>query len=82
MATHLRRPARAGPRPPAKFVVGQRVLFTPATLNPRVAAGAHFTIVRVLPGDAGRPSYRIKGDGESHERIAEEIQLEARALDE
>jgi hypothetical protein len=67
----------AQPRTPAasKFAVGQRVDFTPGSLNPRTPASARFTIVRVLPGNGVRHSYRIKSDAETFERVAEENQL-------
>jgi hypothetical protein len=65
----------------AQYVVGQQVLYAPSTMNPRVPEGARFTIVRVMPGDLGRPSYRIKSVSESYERIAEETQLSPVALE-
>lgn len=76
-------PILAKPRAPApsKFVVGQRVLFTPGPQNPRTAPAARFTVVRVLPGDGVQRAYRIKADAESYERVAEENQLAAPAFD-
>jgi hypothetical protein len=66
---------------PSKFAVGQRVDFTPGSLNPRAPASARFTIIRVLPGDGVRHAYRIKSDAETFERVAEENQLTAPAFD-
>jgi hypothetical protein len=81
MTPATRRILPAGPRPQARFVAGQHVLYAPSNMNPRVTAGAHFTVVRVLPGDLGRPSYRIKSMTESYERIAEEDQLSLPTLE-
>ncbi|MDX2233724.1 MAG: hypothetical protein NW200_04425 [Hyphomonadaceae bacterium] len=74
-------PAQRRTPPASKFVVGQRVAFTPSAMNPRTAAAARFTVVRVLPGDGARHAYRIKSDAENYERVAEENQLAAPALD-
>ncbi len=35
-----------------------------------------FTIVRHMPPDRQGPIYRIKGDSETHERVAQEAHLE------
>lgn len=58
------------------FKVGQRVLLTRA--NPLQRGSSRFTIVRCMPDD-GRTglTYRIKGDGEDHERVVPEADLEA-----
>ena len=58
-----------------RFSVGQRVEFAPGPLNPKSAAPKNFTVVRVLPTEGTRRTYRIKGDGENFERVAEEVQL-------
>lgn len=68
-------PAERRAPPASKYVVGQRVAFTPSAMNPRTAAASKFTVVRVLPGDGRRHVYRIKSDVESFERMAEENQL-------
>lgn len=73
--------ARAAPATPLammglpKFTVGQRVEFAPGPLNPKSAAPKSFTILRVLPAEGTRRTYRIKGDTENFERVAEEVQL-------
>lgn len=81
MTPTARRAVHARSRPLARFVVGQHVLFAPSNMNPRIAHGARFIIVGVMPGDLGRPSYRIKSVGENFERIAEEGQLSLPALE-
>lgn len=58
----------------SRFVVGQRVEFSPGSIA-RAPASARFTVMRVLPVDGGRRSYRIKSDLESFERVALEGQL-------
>jgi hypothetical protein len=77
MATAVRRPARSGDPLPARYKVGQRVLYSLHSFNPRTSATARFFVVRVLPGDGGRPTYRIKSEDEAYERSAEERQLSA-----
>ena len=56
-----------------KFQLGENVLLrqAPATNGPR----GPYEIVRLLPPDDGAPLYRIKNRGESHERVAKEIEL-------
>ena len=58
-----------------RFSVGQRVAFAPGPLNPKSAAPNSFTVIRVLPTEGTRRTYRIKGDTENFERVAEEVQL-------
>lgn len=58
-----------------KFSVGQKVGFAAAPLNPKAEAPTSFTVIRVLPMEGARRSYRIKGDTETFERVAEEVQL-------
>ena len=73
----------ARPRIPAasKFVVGQRVEFSPGSFSPRTPVSSRFTVMRVLPVDDGRRSYRIKSDSETFERVAQEGQLALPTLD-
>lgn len=80
MSSTVTRPL-AGPPSPARFKVGQRVLYSQNTFNPRATGPTRFFVVRVLPGDSGRPSYRIKSDNEAYERSAEETQLSAPAFE-
>ena len=42
---------------------------------PRTGPPSSFTVVRVLPTEGTRRTYRIKGDTENFERVAEEVQL-------
>ena len=57
-----------------RYAIGQTVRF-----RPRLAGGAVFggyEILRLLPEEEGEPRYRIKSVRESHERVANESQLE------
>jgi hypothetical protein len=56
-----------------KFQLAENVHLrqTPATNAPR----GPYEIVRLLPPDDGVPLCRIKNRGESHERVAKEIEL-------
>lgn len=60
-----------------RFSVGQRVRFLPKISNPNQPYVARYTVLRVMPTSGLEVTYRIKGDGESHERVAEQTQLEA-----
>jgi hypothetical protein len=59
-----------------KFSIGQRVqLSRGASKNQPYAE--RFTITRQMPIGQQGPMYRIKGDGETHERVAQESHLES-----
>ncbi len=60
---------------PHKFKAGQRVRLLRGDQN--MPYTARFTIVSCLPGDGRGLAYRIKGDGEGHERVAVEADLES-----
>lgn len=62
------------------FDVGERVRMRASRLQPSAASG--FTVLRRMPVEHNMPLYRIKGDGERHERIAAEGQLELLPPDE
>ncbi|WP_234052400.1 MULTISPECIES: hypothetical protein [unclassified Xanthobacter] len=55
----------------AKFESGGWVEFVTGFQSPR----GRFRIVRPLPVDQGEPTYRVKGEGETFERVARESQL-------
>jgi hypothetical protein len=58
-----------------KFAAGQRV----AMVGQRSPFSAHgvFRIVSVLPKENGPQQYRVRGDGELHDRVVDEVRLEA-----
>ena len=57
-----------------KFRVGQAVEFSPDPGVDRLSRG-RYTIVRLLPLEAGTPQYRLKNVADGHERLARESQL-------
>lgn len=57
-----------------KFSVGQAVRFSPDR-NQEVAVRGSFTVVRLLPEDAGIFQYRVKSQLDGHERVVREDQL-------
>ena len=58
-----------------KFAAGQRVaLVGPRTLG---APRGVFRIVAALPRDSGPQQYRVRNDGENHDRVFDEVRLEA-----
>lgn len=60
----------------SKFKVGDRVLYKPKATQARDAASrGAYQVVRVMPGEQGGNSYRIKSHTEGHERVADEHEL-------
>ncbi len=60
----------------SKFSVGQRVQMRRAGYVSKTAVGP-FTVIGLMPGVASGHFYRIKADGEKHERVASEAHLDA-----
>jgi hypothetical protein len=58
-----------------KFVVGQRVQFSPDWLLDKTTEG-QYTIVRLFPKDGNLPQYRIKSERDGHERMVLEDRLD------
>ena len=59
-----------------KFLVGQTVILMPRVLQAAVSGA--YEVRQLMPvsdRDAGDPMYRIKSDGEKHERVAAESEL-------
>lgn len=61
-----------------KFKVGQSVTLAPAR-QAMPASSREYKIVRLLPAEGGQLQYRIKGVGETFERIARESELSRRS---
>jgi hypothetical protein len=57
-----------------KYVAGQSVRFSPHRYEDSSARGL-YTIVRLLPDEAGAPQYRIKAKTDGRERVVREEQL-------
>ncbi|HYD74327.1 MAG TPA: hypothetical protein VEF55_14415 [Candidatus Binatia bacterium] len=63
-----------------KFVAGQHVSIL---RGPSFAAGGPrgvYRIVAALPKEMGQQRYRVRSDGETHDRIVDEVRLEAVGL--
>ena len=57
-----------------KFVVGQKVRFTPE-MGQTFNRGETFIVVRPLPEAGGVLQYQIKSEMDGHERVVQENQL-------
>lgn len=55
----------------AKFKIDDRVEFVIGFRSPP----GQFRIIRELPADRSEPSYRVKGERETFERVARESEL-------
>lgn len=60
--------------PQHSFNIGQRMQLVLGRLNPSAPSGT-YTVVRLLPNDGGDREYRIRHDGDGHERVVRESQL-------
>jgi hypothetical protein len=60
-----------------KFATGQRVALVGARGFSAGAPRGVYRVVTVLPKDAGPQQYRVRSDGETHDRVVDEIRLEA-----
>lgn len=58
-----------------RFAVGQRVRLKGGFGRPSDASGVYRITAR-LPSQDSSPQYRIRGDGELHERVAQQESLE------
>jgi hypothetical protein len=58
-----------------QFRSGQTVRLCRASY--RLSSSGDFKVVRVLPDEGGERKYRIKNDGEAHERVVNESDLES-----
>jgi hypothetical protein len=58
-----------------QFRSGQAVRLSRASY--RMVSVGECRIVRVLPDEGGERQYRIKNDGEPHERVVKESELES-----
>ncbi len=57
-----------------KFEVGDMVVLRPAVS--RNVPGGLYKVIKVLPDRNGEREYRIKSANESHERVAQESELD------
>ena len=68
------RQAKRSTMPGHKFKVGQTLLFSPNIFEGSARKGS-YTVVRLLPAEAGANQYRIKSSLDGHERVVLEHQL-------
>jgi hypothetical protein len=61
--------------PAHKYILGQKVRFTPEMGQFMANRGESFTVVRQLPDSAGVLHYQIKSEFDGHVRAAREDQL-------
>ena len=60
--------------PTHKFVIGQKVRFTPE-MGQVANRGEAFVVARQLPETGSMPQYEIKSEIDGHARVVPEIQL-------
>jgi hypothetical protein len=63
-----------------KFAAGQHVSLVGVRSFSVSAPRGVFRIVSALPKDSGPQQYRVRSDGEAHDRVVEESALEATGL--
>lgn len=63
-----------------KFAAGQRVSLVGARSFSASAPRGIYRVVAALPASAGPQQYRVRSDGETHDRVVDEVRLEAVAL--
>ena len=63
-----------------KFVAGQHVSIMRGRSFAASAPRGVYRIVAVLPKEMGAQRYRVRSDGETHDRIVDETRLEAVGL--
>jgi hypothetical protein len=59
-----------------KFVIGEKVHYSPDVTQDRKSGVGLFEILRQMPDEIAGFSYRIKSETDGHERIAREHQLD------
>ena len=64
------------PMPEPKFVVGEKVHYSPDVTQDRKSGVGLFEVLRQMPDEIAGHSYRIKSVADGHERIAREHQLD------
>jgi hypothetical protein len=64
----------------SKFAAGQHVALVGVRSFSASAPKGVYRVVGVLPNDAGPRQYRVRSDGEMHDRVVEESRLEAVGL--
>ena len=63
-----------------KFAAGQRVSLVGARTFSASAPQGVYRIVGVLPRESGPQTYRVRSDGETHDRVVEEARLAAEGI--
>lgn len=63
-----------------KFAAGQRVSLVGARSFSASAPQGAYRVVAALPKERGPQQYRVRSEGEAHDRIVDEVRLEAALL--
>jgi hypothetical protein len=63
-----------------KFAAGQHVWLVGARTSSASASKGVYRVVSALPKERGPQAYRVRSDGETHDRVVEEARLEAVGL--
>jgi hypothetical protein len=63
-----------------KFASGQHVSLVGARSFSASAPQGVYRVVSALPKETGPQQYRVRSDGETHDRIVDEVRLEAVGL--
>ena len=63
-----------------KFVAGQHVSIMRGRSFAASAPSGVYRVVAALPKEMGQQRYRVRSDGETHDRIVDEVRLEAVGL--
>jgi hypothetical protein len=64
-----------------RYAIGDPVRFTPARFDRSSAPPGGYRVTRLMPEERGEPQYRIKSEGDAHERTAAESQLDRKRTD-
>jgi hypothetical protein len=59
-----------------RFIVGEKVLYSPDITQERGSGAGFFEVVRSMPDERAGHSYRIRHVTDGHERVAREHQLD------
>jgi hypothetical protein len=60
-----------------KFAAGQHVSLVGARSFSTSSARGVFRVIKALPKEGRPQTYRVRSDGETHDRVVEESRLEA-----
>jgi hypothetical protein len=59
-----------------RFIVGEKVIYSPDFTQDRGSGAGLFEVIRSMPDESVGRSYRIRNTTDGHERVAREHQLD------